>query len=477
MHVLHWLAIGLGVLLASLAAVHALLYKRNPSSALGWIAVSLIFPPIGALLYFLFGINRVRTRAKKLEKRSPFRIEFGYERPENEEDYSKSDVPVPRDLSQIFRVSEAVTRRPIVGGNRIQMLHNGEEAYPPMLEAIENAKSSVFLATYIFDSDRTGRRFIDALTRAAKRGLDVRVLIDGVGELYAFPRAGTLLKKQKVNIRRFLPPKLFPPTIHINLRNHRKILVADSRVAFMGGMNIGDRHLAQNTNNPSRVRDVHFRVEGPVVIQLEKVFLEDWAFCGGEQKRVPPDFSIQAGNVISRTIVDGPNEDLDKLATILTGAVSSAKHCISIMTPYFLPSREIISALQVAALRGVEVDIILPLKNNLPFVHWATRNMLWELLQKGVRIYYQPPPFVHSKLFIVDNHYAQIGSANLDPRSLRLNFELVLEIYDKETAVNLEAHVKKCRDTSKEIFLGEMDTRPIGLRIRDAMAWLFSPYL
>jgi len=477
MNLLHWLAIGLGALLACFAAVHALLYKRNPSSALGWIAVSLMFPPIGALLYFLFGINRVRTRAKKLEKRSPFKIEFGYERSEDDDDYSESDIPVPPDLSQIVRVSEAVTRRPIVGGNRIQMLHNGEGAYPSMLEVIENAESSIFLATYIFETNRFGMRFIDALTRSTKRGLDVRVLIDGVGELYAFPRAGNLLEKQGVNIRRFLPPKLFPPTININLRNHRKILVADSRVAFMGGMNIGDRHLAQNVNNPSRVIDIHFRIEGPVVHQLEKVFLEDWAFCTGEQTLVPSGLSVEAGNVISRTIVDGPNEDLDKLAIILIGAISSAKHRVSIMTPYFLPSREIISALQVAALRGVEVEVILPSKNNLPFVHWATRNMLWELLQKGVRVYYQPPPFVHSKLFIVDDHYAQIGSANLDPRSLRLNFELVLEIYDKETAGNLGAHVKKCRERSKETSLEEMDTRPMAVRMRDAMAWLFSPYL
>jgi len=396
MNILHWLTIGLGAVLGCLAALHALLYKRNPSSALGWIAVCLMFLPIGALLYFLFGINRVRTRAKKLQKRSPFKI-VGYERPENDDDYTESDIPVPRDLSRIVRVSQAVTRRPIVGGNQVQMLHNGEEAYPSMLEVIENAESSIFLATYIFETNHTGMRFIDALTRSAKR--------------------------------------------------------------------------------PSRVIDIHFRIEGPVVNQLEKVFLEDWTFCAGEQALVPSDFTVDAGNVICRTVIDGPNEDLDKLATILLGAISSAKHRISIMTPYFLPSREIISALQIAALRGVEVEVILPAKNNLPFVHWATRNMLWELLQKGVRVYYQPPPFVHSKLFIVDNHYAQIGSANFDPRSLRLNFELVLEIYDKETAGNLGEHVKKCRDRSEEISLEQIDTRPIAVRMRDAMAWLFSPYL
>jgi cardiolipin synthase len=213
------------------------------------------------------------------------------------------------------------------------------------------------------------------------------------------------------------------------------------------------------------------------VNQLQTVFLEDWAFCTGEQTPSSAEAGAGAGTVISRTIVEGPNEDLDKLAIILMGAISSAKHRILIMTPYFLPSREIISQLQLSALRGVQVEIVLPSKNNLPFVHWATRNMLWELLQRGVRVYFQPPPFVHSKIFVVDDGYAHIGSANLDPRSLRLNFELVMEIYDKETAMLLGDHVAKCRNRSRATSLEEMDSRPIPLRIRDAASWLFTPYL
>ena len=147
------------------------------------------------------------------------------------------------------------------------------------------------------------------------------------------------------------------------------------------------------------------------------------------------------------------------------------------MTPYFLPSREIISALQTAALKGVEVNIILPFKNNLPFVHWATRNMLWELLQRGVRVYYQPPPFVHTKLLVVDDYYAHIGTANLDYRSLRLNFELVVEIYDEKFVDTISGHILSCRDRSKQMSLKEMDSRSFLSRTRDALAWLFYPYL
>jgi cardiolipin synthase len=161
----------------------------------------------------------------------------------------------------------------------------------------------------------------------------------------------------------------------------------------------------------------------------------------------------------------------------MVSAVSAAQSHISIITPYFLPSRELIAALQATALRGVGVTIILPSKNNLPFVHWAMRNMLWELLVWGIRVFYQPPPFVHTKLFVVDNHYAQVGSANIDPRSLRLNFELAVEVFDRGFVDILTDHIEKCRKHSTEVSLKDCDSRGLPVKIRDALAWLFSPYL
>jgi len=477
MNALHWILITVHAVAGLFAAGHAVLHKRDPRAAFGWISVCVIFPLAGPLLYFLFGINRVHTRAKELARRSPFQIDIGYERSEEQGAPVISGPHVPRDIAEIARISDAVTRRPLLAGNRIEMLHNGEEAYPVMLEAIERAQRSVFLATYIFETNTTGRRFIKSLARAARRGVDVKVMIDGIGELYSIPRAGTLLKKEEVRVARFLPPSLIPPAVHINLRNHRKILVADGRIAFSGGMNIGDRHLAEMPDNPARVVDAHFRLTGPVVRQIEQVFLEDWRFVTGEHNSPAPISTVDTGSTICRTIVDGPNEDIDKLSTILVGAVSAARSRISIMTPYFLPSREMTAALQTAALRGVEVTVVLPTKNNLPFVQWATNNMLWELLQHGVRVYYQPPPFVHTKLFVVDDHYAQIGSANIDPRSLRLNFELAIEVYDRPFVEVLAVHIEKKRNDSREISMRDMDTRPLSVRMRDAVAWLFSPYL
>ncbi len=280
-----------------------------------------------------------------------------------------------------------------------------------------------------------------------------------------------------MNVARFLPPRLLLPPIHINLRNHRKILVADGQVGFTGGMNIGDRHLADNINNPRRSIDMHFRLRGPVVAQLEQTFLEDWAFCTDEKVEPTRAFPLESGSAVCRVISDGPNEDMDNLATILIGAISSARERVLIMTPYFLPSPEMISALQTAALRGVQVHVVLPSKNNLPYIKWAGTNMLAPLLIRGVKIFYQPPPFVHTKLFVIDEQYAQIGTANIDPRSLRLNFELAVEIYDLQVANILSTHIEHQIRQSEQVTLESVLHRPFIIKVRDALMWLFSSYL
>lgn len=458
---------------------HILLNKNDPRSASGWIFLSIFFPLLGPLIYFVFGINRVREKARKLGIRSPFRLDEGFGRlPENYRNMI-SCARIPSVYQDIARVSDAVTRLPLVTGNQIDILHNGEEAFPSMLEAINNAEHSLYLLTYIFETNKSGKKFIDALAKARSRGVDVRVMIDGVGEFYSIPRAGTLLIKKGVTVARFIPPKIRPPEFHVNLRNHRKLLIADGRLGFTGGMNIGDRHLADNLQNPGRVVDMHFRVKGPVVAQMEKAFLDDWGFATGNytDTALGQKCHQKEGDAICRTIIDGPNEDPEKLTLILTGAISSARKSVLVMTPYFLPSREIISALQTSALRGVEVAVVLPGKNNLPFMKWAANNFLWKLMQWGVKIFFQPPPFVHSKLIVIDDYYTQIGSANIDPRSLRLNFELNIEIFDTKLAGLVTVHIRKCMKRSEILTTKDLEQRNFAIKLRDASAWILSPYL
>jgi cardiolipin synthase A/B len=472
-HAIQWFLVLAAAGVSFGAAIHALLFKRDPRGALGWVAFCLMFPLAGPMVYWIFGINRIRIRerARKLESQSPFRIDHAVE---TEAATDARHIPAP--LDEIARMSDALARRPLVRGNGVVPLHDGEAAFPEMLKAIEAAERSIYLSSYIFETNETGIRFIEALSRARSRGVDVRVIVDGVGEFYSLPRAGTLLARRGIRVVRFLPPKLLPPTLRINLRNHRKLLVTDGRTAFAGGMNIGDRHLAGRVNNPDRVSDLHFRFRGPVAAQIAQVFLEDWRFCTGEQVEPGPPPAPEPDGAICRAIVDGPNERIDRLAMLLTCAISSARREVSIMTPYFIPSAEIAGALQAAALRGVAVRVLLPARNNLPPVAWAMMNGLDEMLRQGVRVFFQPPPFVHTKLLVVDGHYAQIGSANIDPRSLQLNFELIVEIYGRKTVENLAEHFRRRRERAKEYTLADLHRRSLPVRIRDAAFWLFSPY-
>jgi cardiolipin synthase len=455
-----------GFLLSALAAGHALLYKRRPQSALGWITASFLMPYVGPLLYYMFGINRVAKLARKL--RGPDQVRFRT---------PPGSAEPPPQANALARLGAGVSGLPLLGGNEVAALYNGESAFPAMLDAIAGARESVYLSSFIFDHDDTGRAFAAALGSAAARGADVRVLVDGFGEWYSRPRARRLLRGGGIRFASFLPPGLFPPSIHLNLRNHRKILVVDRRVAFSGGMNISDRHFVSQPRRAKPVSDLHFRFTGPVAAQIEDAFLDDWQFVTGDPPREARDSTVNCGSSLCRVIMDGPDGDLDRLATLYVGAAGLARQRIAIMTPYFVPPRSLIGALRAAALRGVDVTILLPANNNLPYVHRATRHMLWELLKSGIDIRYQPGQFVHSKMLLIDADYAMIGSANIDPRSLRLNFELNVEILDTAFVAGLWHHFDHSRARARPICLGEVDARPLPTKVLDGLSWLFSPYL
>jgi cardiolipin synthase len=457
--------------LATLSALHALINKRDPRSALGWILTCIAIPLFGPLLYWGMGVNRIYSRARR------WHMEAGEPPAHPTRGATAVSIPLPAELSylkELRSLSDRVVSTELRPGNSIVPLENGEAAYPAMLAAIDNARSSIHLCTYIFDGDDTGKRFVTALARAADRGVQVRVIVDSLGEKYSRPTARVLLKGSAVKFRRFLPLR---PGGYLNLRNHRKILVVDGMLGFTGGMNIGNRHLV--SGRPPVVKDLHFQVRGPVVADLQRTFLDDWRFAKGEQltgERLFPELP-PAGTALVRSVSDGPDKKFRKLHWIILGALSCARKQVTIVTPYFIPDRSLIAALVTAALRGVAITMVLPEVNNLPFVQWASRSYLWELLQHGVRIYAQPAPFVHTKFMVVDGSWSLIGSANLDPRSLRLNFELDLEVYDLDFGQLLERRCTAALAISREITLAEMDSRSFPIKIRDGAAKLFSPYL
>jgi cardiolipin synthase len=346
-----------------------------------------------------------------------------------------------------------------------------------MLEAIQQANQTVSFVTYIFDRDEVGMAFAHALGEAARRGVEVRVLIDATGSRYSWPTIFHTLRQEGVKYARFLPFALWHP-MSMNMHTHRKILVADGRVGFTGGMNIRVGHcLKRQPQNP--VQDIHFRVLGPVVTQLQELFADDWLFSTGESLRGDAWFpkTESAGQVLARGVIDGPDENFEKLFWTLLGALSIARYSIRIMTPYFLPDPAVVSALNLAAMRGVQVDIILPSRINVPFIRCASRAMWSQVLQHGCRMWLTPPPFDHSKLMLVDNCWVLLGSANWDSRSLRLNFEFNLECYDVALAQRLDQLVETRRDGARPVTLEEVDGRPLPTRLRDGIARLLTPYL
>lgn len=466
-------------LAAVLAAGHAMLNKRDPRSTFGWIMVCITIPGIGPLIYWVFGLNRIQTRSRswKIQERDS---SWPYPAVCEWSPALSSSSPFDKEnFASLLKLSDHVTRRPLLPGNRITPLFNGEQAYPDMIEAIDNAKESVYLSTYIFESNESGRNFIEALARAQARGVRTRILVDALGERYSFPIARWLMRRRGITVARFLPFSLLARGFHLNLRGHRKLLTVDGRIGYTGGMNIGDRHMAADPKRKKRVIDIHFRIDGPTVSHLEDAFAEDWCFATGESLPATqaPQILKSQGNAFCRGISAGPNEDFEKLRWIINGAISCARKSIRVMTPYFIPERPLVYAINTAALRGVEVELFLPSQNNLPYVAWATRAYLAELLQYNVRVYYQPPPFVHSKLLVVDDVYALVGSTNLDPRSFRLNFEFNLEVYDQEMVARLCQHISAARKQSRELTLAEIQERPLGTKLVDAAAKLFSPFL
>jgi len=474
---LHLVAIG-HILVAIVASSHAILYKRDSRAAVAWVGLIWLSPLVGSLLYFLFGINRIRRKAVVLQSL----LKKGAEAPAEELSSAASAEALHQSgteyLNNLVCFVDRAVEKKLTKGNSVVPYQNGDEAYPEMLRAIESATSSICLASYIFDRDKAGEMFVDALAKAVQRNIEVRVLIDAAGARYSFPTIIRSLRARKIKSARFLPTLVPWRMPYMNLRNHRKILVVDGKVGFTGGLNIREGNLLENKPD-SPTQDLHFKFEGPVVIHLQEAFVRDWAFAtkevlDGEAWFPSP---VVCGNVLSRGIPDGPGMDFEKIRWTLLGAISMAKSRIRIMTPYFLPDATLIASLNVAAMSGVQVEIILPAENNLRFVHWASMSLLWQLLERGCTIYLQEPPFDHSKVMVVDDSWVLIGSSNWDPRSLRLNFEYNIECYDKKLATQMIQIFEIKRAKSRKMNLSEMDARKLPVRLRDGIVRLFTPYL
>lgn len=457
------------------ASGHAVVFKRDARSAALWVIVIWLMPAVGPVLYYLLGINRVRRKAAALRgDRLGVRWSGAAPGPCPE---SVGDLVAPS-LRGLAALVSRVTGQPLLPCNRVRPLINGQEAYPAMLRAIAGARRSVAMASYIFDGTGIGAEFIRALADAVRRGVAVRVLIDDVYVRFSFSSAYKPLLREGVPVAVFNPP-LIPARLHAaHLRNHRKLLIVDGRIGFTGGMNVHRPYWCPDDPAAAQ-RDLHFELEGPVVHQLLDVFQEDWRFATGESLPGPAWEAEPGpvGTVPARGIEAGPDESLDRLRWVFLGGLNAARRSIRVWTPYFVPEPALIAGLNAAALRGVQVDILLPERLDHPTVQWACMAQLWQVLEHGCRVWLRPPPFDHSKLFLVDEEWVCFGSANWDARSLRLNFEFNVECYDTALGTQLSKLFDRALAEAKPLEKSALDARPLPIKVRDGLTRLFAPYL
>lgn len=471
----------ISVIMAAVAIVHVVMTKDEVRAAIGWAGVIVLSPIVGALVYAFVGVNRMRRANIASERRQV----VGETAHHAIYDVSRALVAdlYGEHFAAMKTLGDRVAKHVMTGGNSIHMFKGGDETYAQMISSIDAAKRSIILETYIFDHDAIGLRLAEALVNAQRRGVVVRVLIDAVGARYTVPSIIGILREGGVVTDLFNGNLIMGLRLpYANLRTHRKILVVDGSLAFLGGMNIRQGFTNEFTGG-KRARDTHFCIEGPAVGKVFSVAAEDWRFTTGETLNGPawhiePPASAQFGApIFIRPVASGPDAALETNHRMLMGAFSVAQRSIRIMSPYFLPDRELVSALATAGRRGVDIDIVVPAKNNLFLVERAMTAQFEQVLKSYCRIWRATGPFDHSKLMAVDGIWAFVGSSNLDARSLRLNFEIDIEVLDPGFAKTIDERIECAIATAEPVTLDGLRARPFPLRLADRLLWLGSPYL
>ncbi len=469
--------------------VHCLRTPREPRSTLLWLFIAWSFPVFGALLYVTFGVNRVPEKAWLKQRSDRNFLEAHRERDCHLLPYRRSiqdalvtqpSSPGEGDFNRI--IDRIAPDHPLLGGNSIQAYLDGPEFYPAFFEALRAARHHIHVQSYIIGNDTVGREFFAILTERARAGVRVRVLYDEFGSALArlsgfFRRYRQISNLQVVGFTQVNPIKR---QFQINLRNHRKLAVIDGLTGFIGGMNLHDGHAPHDPRKT--IRDYHFRVDGPITHELQFTFLRDWYYMTDEDaaELLQPDhFPIRefAGTMPMRILNAGPTAESETLNDACFAALTGARRQILLVTPYLLPPDEILRALRAAALRGVDVRILVPARGNHPAVAYASQAIYAQLLTAGVRLFLRRPPFMHAKALLVDERLAIIGSANMDNRSLRMNYETNLAVLHEGFAAALKQIVLNDFAHSDELDLTTWQRRPATQQLVEGFFNLMSPSL
>lgn len=451
--------------------------KRNPNKTVSWLLVLFLLPGLGVFFYLIFGQDvRKKWRLKKKERNYP-KVERSAELQkqivESIELFSKEESRVSQRLLNLLLAN---SNSPFYVNSKLDVLTNGAETYAAMFDKIRDAQDHIHLEMFIIRNDTVGNQLKDLLIEKARQGLKVRVLYDSVGSWGLGSRYCKALEEAGVEIHPFFPV-LFPVfRRELNYRNHRKILVVDGTIGFVGGLNIGDEYLGAN-EKLGFWRDTHLMLAGDSVYSLQSIFARDWEFTCGKallgERYFPP--VARTGSSVVQIAASGPDSDWQAILQAYFTMIATAEKRIWIATPYLVPEDSLLMGLKTAALSGVDVRIIIPSKADHFLVYWASRDNIEALLEAGVRIFTYEKGFIHCKILLVDGVGASVGTANLDVRSLEINFEANAFIYDKAFVSRMERDFEADLMDSREIRLEDHKKRGLGQRFLESLGRVVSP--
>ncbi|MFV0442647.1 MAG: cardiolipin synthase [Planctomycetaceae bacterium] len=469
------LAIGyLGTLLLIRWVV--LTHKRQPVATVAWILSIILLPILGGVLFLFFGINRVARRKRRMEAASRTAADsipnvYDY-------DYDPATAAFNDTQRRMMRLAMDVNPTRPTPHNDVELLIDTNIATRRIEEAILQAQSSLHLEYYIWKPDVIGLRIRDLLIERAKAGVTIRFLYDSIGSFGLSRQFLNPMRDAGIHVHPFLPGQTLRERWSINLRTHRKIVVADGRVAFTGGMNIGDEYLGRN-RRLGYWRDTHMRMSGPIVLQLQRVFAEDWFYATREDLshlELYPQ-SDKAGTLTAQVISGGPVGDVRAFHSLMFAAINEARERITLATSFFVPTDALAMALETAALRGVDVRLLVAGKSEHPWTVYAGRSYYDPLLNAGAEIHEYRRGILHSKTLTIDGCWSLVGSPNFDARSLILNFEVGVVVYDSGFAAELESHYQSDIEHARAIRVDDWCRRPLRHVFRENLCRLFSPVM
>lgn len=457
------------------------LESRDPSKTIAWLLILITFPYIGFIFYILMGQD---IRKKRIFKRKRnFEFEY-FKRQVEYENYRSTNHDLliekePMVKKRLINLMMNNANAPFTLNNQAKVLTNGEETFDEIFKELEKATHHIHMEYFIIKKDKIGRKVFDILKRKAAQGVIIRVIYDSVGSFKLGKKYINELRKKGINMEPFLPVCVPVLSRELNYRNHRKVLIIDGAIGFLGGINIGDEYLGLD-KHLGFWRDSHLKIKGNAVYELQNIFQKDWMFVTKNPTVFSTDYYPNlnhCGNHLLQIVSSGPDSDWESIMQAYFCIISSAQKHIWINTPYLVPGESIMTALKTAALSGIDVKIILPYKPDHKTVFWASMSNVEELLEAGVEIYQYEKGFIHSKVILVDSVAASVGTANLDVRSFRLNFEVNALIYDKHLIEYMETEFNKDLEDSRQIILHEHKKRGIISRIKESTGKLFSPLL